>query len=146
MPTPHKTTGNMRKHLTKAERKARESVEAQLERKTRVTIRAPRWLGVKARAVFESTKRRMKGLNLLDNADADLLALYSDAVVKYTEEEDVRDKQAWSRIALSYAEKLGISPSARARLAKKAAEQAPPDPMELLFDEVTEFVNGSGTG
>lgn len=146
MPTPHKKTANMRKHLTKAERQARESVEKQIERKTRVSIRAPKWLEADARKVFEATKRRMKGLQLLDNADADLLAIYSDAVVKYTKEVDVRDKQAWSRIVVAYAEKLGISVSARARLAKKAAEQAPPDDLETLFDEVTEFVNDRGTG
>ena len=146
MSTPHKTTKNMRKHMTKAERSAREAAEERMERRSRVMIRAPRWLGEEARKVFESTKKRMRGLNLLDNADADLLALYSDAVVKYIHEPDVRDKQAWSRIALSYAEKLGISPAARARLAKKAAEQAPADDLELLFDEITEFVNDRGTG
>lgn len=142
MPTPHKTTPNMRKHLTKAERAARESAEGKLKRKHRVVVRAPEWLGLEARAVFESTKRRMRGLGLLDNVDAELLAIYSDAVIRYSTEEDVQDKQAWARLVASYAEKLGISPAARARLAKKAAEKVAPDELEQLLDEVTEFVNG----
>lgn len=141
MPTPLKSTGNMRKHLTKAERQARESVEKQLTRSARVSIHAPKWLGAEARKVFEYTKRRMRGLGLLDNADADLLAMYCDAVVHYKDEMETKDKQAWSRVVLSYAEKLGISPAARARLAKKAAEQIAPDDLEQLLDDVKDYVN-----
>lgn len=145
MPTPHKTTDNMRKHLTKTERAARESAEKMFARKRRIVVRAPAWLEPEALAVFESTKRRMRGLKLLDNVDAELLAIYSDAVMRYSTEVDVQDKQAWARLVASYAEKLGISPAARARLAKKAAEQAAPDDLELLFNEVEEFVNDRGT-
>ena len=142
MPTPLKNTPNMRKHFTKAERAARESAEASLQRPTRVAIHAPRWLSDEARKVFDYTKRRMKPLKLLDNVDADLLAMYADAVVNYKDAVDVKDKQAWSRLALSYAEKMGISPTGRARLAKKTAEQQQADEFESLLDEVEEFVNG----
>jgi hypothetical protein len=38
MPTPHKSTSNMTKHLTKAERAARESAEHVLARKHRIVI------------------------------------------------------------------------------------------------------------
>lgn len=141
MPTPPKSTKNMRKHLTKAERAARESAENMFARKHRTSIRTPAWLEEKARKVFEATKHRMRGLGLLDNVDADLLAIYSDAVVRYQEESDVQDKQAWARLVVSYADKLGISPSARARLAKKAAERTPPDDLEQLLDDVKVFVN-----
>jgi phage terminase small subunit len=141
MPTPLKRTENMTKHLTKAEKQVRQAAEVSLRRK-RVVVKAPAWLGENARKVFEATKKRMRGLDLLDNVDVDLLAVYCDAVVKYQTETDTKDKQAWSRIILSYAEKLGISQSARARLAKKKAEQIPPDDMELLLDEVRDYVNG----
>lgn len=141
MPTPHKTTDNMRKHLTKSERVARESAEKAYQRKHRTVIKAPAWLDEDELKVFDATKRRMRGLNLLDNVDADMLGLYSKAVVRAHKEEDVQDQQAWFRIVASYAEKLGISPAARARLAKKAAEQAAPDDLEQLLDEVSEYVN-----
>lgn len=143
MPTPLKNTQNMAKHLTRAERAARVQAEQGVERATRVTIHAPTWLSEEARKVFDYTKRRMKGLKLLDNVDGDLLGLYSDAVVHYKDEPEVRDKQAWSRIVLQYAEKLGISPTARARLAKKTAEKRYEDEFEQLLDEVDEFVNGN---
>ena len=142
MPTPPKNLPNMRKHLTKAERGARESAEGGLQRATRVSLHAPKWLEADARKVFDYTKRRMKGLKLLDNVDADLLAMYADAVVAYSKETRVEQKQAWSRLALSYSEKLGISPTGRARLAKKTAEKQV-DEFETLLDEVEEFVNGN---
>ena len=142
MPTPPKNLQNMRKHLTKAERQSRESAEVSLQRPTRTSIFAPKWLSEEARKVFDTTKRRMKPLKLLDNVDADLLAMYSDAVVQYKDAQDVKDKQAWSRLALSYAEKMGISATGRARLAKKTAEQQQMDEFESLLDEVEDFVNG----
>lgn len=141
MPTPHKSTDNMKKHLTKKEKQARQAAEKKLQRGTRVVIRTPDWLGEEARKIFEQTKRRMRGLELLDNVDADLLAMYSDAVVNYQNEREIREKQAWSRIVLSYAEKLGISPSARARLAKKKSEQPAPDDFEQLLQEAADSSN-----
>jgi len=151
MSTPLKTTPNMRKHLTVAERSARENAEQSLQR-GRVQIRAPRWLGDVAREIFDVTKRRLRGLGLLDTVDADLLALYADAIAKYQAaiiDHDAKPEtaQAWSRVALAYAEKLGISPSARARLARQRAEKAVAvDPMDALLGEVAEYVNGAGDG
>jgi phage terminase small subunit len=150
MPTPHKTTENMRKHLTKAELAARQGAESGLRREKRVVLHVPKWLGDDARKIFEATRRRLKGLQILDPADADLLALYSDAVWRYREimetgapadMKEITAAQAWSRLALSYAEKLGISASARARLARRKTEAAPPDDMDLILDGVTEYVN-----
>jgi phage terminase small subunit len=151
MPTPHKKTENMTKHLTLAERQARQTAEASLTRKKRVRIQAPGWLGEEALKLFEVTKRRLRDMEILDTADTDLLAMYADALARYqkavgeaVEAKDVAAVQAWSRLALSYAEKLGISVSARARLARKKAEAAPVDDMESLLGEVNEFVNGDG--
>jgi phage terminase small subunit len=113
-----------------------------MERVTRVSIHAPRWLDQDARKVFDATKRRMKGLQLLDNIDADLLAIYSDAVVRYQKEADVEKRQSWGRLVMSYAEKLGISPTGRARLARKVAEKREQDEFEALLDDVADYVNG----
>ncbi len=150
MPTPHKTTENMRKHLTKAELAARKGAESGLKREKRVVLHVPKWLGAEARKIFQATRRRLRGLEILDPADADLLALYSDAIYRYRElinaahpadTKEITAAQAWSRLALSYAEKLGISASARARLARRKAEQPPPDDMELILDQVQDYVN-----
>ena len=167
MPTPLSRSENMRKHLTKAERQAREETEADLRRETRVTLKAPEWLSEEARKVWDSVKRKVRGLDLLDNLDAEMLGIYCNAVASYQilskqlaamwkpdengkvkpvnpVEVDLLTKtaQAWSRIALQYAEKLGLTPSARARLARKKATEQPKDELEELLDNVTDFVNG----
>ncbi len=150
MPTPHKTTENMHKHLTKAELAARQGAEGKLKRARRVVLHVPKWLGAEARKIFQATRRRLRGLEILDPADADLLALYSDAIYRYRElinaahpadTKEIAAAQAWSRLALSYAEKLGISASARARLARRKAEAAPKDEFEQLLDEAADSVN-----
>ncbi len=154
MPTPLKTTPNMRKHLTKAELTARQNAESQQapNQKKRVSIIAPAWLSDEARKIFDWQKRKLRDQGVLDPADADLLGLYADAIARYQASlhelvgplVDPRSSavaQAWSRLALSYAEKLGIGPNARARLAKKKAESQPVDPMAALLSDVENYVN-----
>lgn len=150
MPTPLKSTQNMTKHLTKVELETRKAVEGQLSRR-RVYVKAPAWLDKDALAIFEKTKKQLRGLGLLDNTDAELLGLYADAIARYkvtvrgsavaVDPKTATAAQAWSRLALSFAEKLGISATARARLARKKAEQTPDD-FENLLDDVSDFVNG----
>lgn len=151
MPTPLKNTGNMRKHLTKAERDARQAAEEELRTSGRVVVKAPDWLSAEARKVFDVTKVQMRKLGVLEAVDTELLALYADAICRYREvikSLDMADPkaaaaaQAWSRLALQYAEKMGISATGRARLAKKKAVEQPLDPMEELLGEVTDYLNG----
>jgi len=144
----------MRKHLTNAEKDARQLAEEKLVRGKRVYVKAPAWLGEDAMLIFERTKRRMRTLGILDDLDADPLALYASAQAKYIsmmksiEPGDTKGMtvaQGWSRLAQSWAEKLGITPQARARLAKKAAEQQPADDLEQLLNDVVDYVNeGNG--
>lgn len=154
MPTPHKNLDNMTKHLTRSERRARQAAEDDLRGGKRATIKAPDWLSDAARQIFEATKRRMRALEVLEPADIDLLAMYCDAVARYqaaiaTVDEGgpksgraIGTAQSWSRIALAYAEKLGISAAGRARLARKKASEQPVDDMEALLGDVQDYVNG----
>ncbi len=158
MPTPLKHSSNMRKHLTKTERESRERAEAGLVSERQAYLRAPAWLSKEARVVFQNTKRRLRHYDLLEVVDIDLLALYADAVARYqaavkdltpaAEVKTIQAAQAWSRISLAYADKLGFSQTARARLARKKAQAEPVDPLEQLLggviDDVTDFVNGEG--
>jgi phage terminase small subunit len=98
-------------------------------------------LSKEARAVWKTTVARLKGIELLDALDTDLLAMYCDIVAKYralsTEAvttDDIKSLQAWARLAQSYADKLGLSPAGRARLAKRKAEEKPPSEFEEEFD------------
>lgn len=152
MPTPPKTLDNMKKHLTIAEKEARQVAEGELQRKKRPQIRCPKWLDQDARKIFEETKKRLKGLQLLDSADAELLAIYSDAVAKYqlantiltgvdedgipmnADKDEISVAQGWARIIKTYAAELGLTPTARARLAKRKAEKQAPDELEELLD------------
>jgi P27 family predicted phage terminase small subunit len=145
MPTPVKTEEKIKKHLTNAERAARQKAEDEITRDKRSWLKCPDWLDDDARKIFEETKRRLKGLHLLDNADVELLGIYCDAVSKYraaskllamVDEEgsplstpdDLKACQAWARLIAQYAEKLGLTPTARARLAKRKAELGEPEP------------------
>jgi P27 family predicted phage terminase small subunit len=160
MPTPLKHSENMKKHLTKAELEARQQAESGLQREKRVYLKAPKWLSEEAREIFNQTKKRLKGLDLLEPVDIDLLANYADAMARYQEgvkrldpADDLKEPllitdtrlinaiQAWSRIALAYAEKLGFSQNARARLARRRAKTEPVDPLAQMLDNVSEFVN-----
>ena len=75
------------------------------------------------------TQRLNASNDLLDVLDTELLAVYCDAYVQYMvtaqirikSADDIKELQAWSRIIHAYAEKLGFTPSARARLVKKIA-------------------------
>ena len=152
MPTPLKHSQNMKKHLTKAERAARTTAEAGLEHGKRTYMRAPGWLSEPAVKIFRDTVRRLKGFDLLEAIDTDLLANYADAMARYqagvqslsplSQPKDITTVQAWSRIALTLADKLGFSQTARARLARRRAEEEPLDDMERLLNDVDDFVNG----
>lgn len=161
MPEPLKSQENQRGHRTKAEKQARLAAEDGLRRERRPTLHKPGWLSAEAGKVFEATKRRMRGLGVLDTADADVLAIYADAVARYAQmmkaavKQDengddqkvdlraVQAAQAWSRIALSYAEKLGLTASARARLARRRAVQEEPDELEQLVEQ---FMGAASAG
>jgi P27 family predicted phage terminase small subunit len=87
-------------------------------------------------------------INLLDNLDIDLLTTHCDAVDKYqtlsrqigspdilTADEDIKTLQAWARIISATSEKLGFTPSARARLIKKTADADLGDTFGDQFDQ-----------
>lgn len=153
MPTPPKRLDNTSKHWTNQEKESRARAEQSLKRTARVTLRMPAWLGEDARKVWNGVKRKLRGIDLLDNLDADLLAIYCDAVAHYQtvsrkihadaalDDELVKQAQAWARLASAYAEKLGLSPNSRARLAKKRAQTEPPDELEQLLNDVHDYVN-----
>ena len=133
------------KHWTKEEVEARQQAETKVRRKNRTTLKPPAWLKGDGLLVWKDIRKKLRGIELLDNVDSDLLAIYCDAIVHYREstqllrekavneegkpvfqEDLIKATQAWARIVTQYAEKLGLTPGGRARWAKKAAE-APKD-------------------
>lgn len=157
MPTNHVSADLMQigakgggKHWTKAEVEAREKAAEMTKRKTRVNLRAPEWLSEEALAVWKKVRKKAAGLDLFDNLDAEVLAMYCDAVVQYQQaqmdlkerhyelpvdrNQAVRNVQAWARLVLAYAEKLGFTPTGRARLVKRRADELAEDKFGSEFD------------
>lgn len=108
-------------HWTVAQVEARHAATKAITRKTKVVLRCPAWLKAEdkqeARAIWNRVTKQAADLELLDNLDADMLAIYCDAVARYQE----TGKSVWARLVMSYADRLGLTPAARARLAQKRA-------------------------
>jgi P27 family predicted phage terminase small subunit len=151
MPNPVVVLENQRKHLTRSERAARQAAEVSIQRQGQIQIRCPAWLDEEARQVFRETRRKLRGLQLLDNADAEALAIYSRMVAQFHTEinslgdrptkEDRESVQSWARLIKRYMTDLGLDPNSRARLAKKKTDQKPKSAMAMLLDDVSDYMN-----
>ena len=156
MPTPVKTVANMSKHLTKAEIEARSAAE------TMTTARKPRkpkhiTQDKAAARHWSDTIKDLEALDILDRADSDTLAAYCEILAHADQlrEDEKRLAEIWEKEAnltaykslsavrrdilalrnqqLNYATKLGLTPEARARLAKRIADPEDFDPDADLF-------------
>ena len=95
-----------------------------------------------ALAEWDQIMKDVKDIDLLDNLDAQILAVYCDALVQYRlvtvrspkSTDDIKELQAWARIISTYADKLGFTPGARARLVKKRADEKKKDKFGSKFD------------
>lgn len=157
VPTPIRTLDNMSKHLTKAEIAEREAAEAQQMPARK--LKKPKLITQDKAALkhWNRIVRDMQGLDILDVLDTDALAIYcaklarrDDLQAQYLAWRDRYDEdpvnatlkvmiglsdslQSVEREVLSYANKLGLTPESRARLAKRLAEQDEDDPDGDLF-------------
>lgn len=137
---------NSRKHLTNAEKQARLQAESSFSR-PKVSLRPPdRVKGdLVAFKYWRDTIKRMKGISLLDDLDTDMLAAYCvqssvrdrlyDAMIQegIADQDTVKLIQSQERLIISYANKLGLTPESRMRLAKKRAEEKTIDPDADMF-------------
>jgi len=142
------------KHWTKKEVEARKNAAAKLTRKKKVNLKMPGWLDEAAQAVWKKTLRDMKEFDILDKVDEDVLAAYCDAVARHKElSQMIREKGyyvmnaagsfveapwvktqlSYARLIVQYSDKLGLNANARARLAKRIADEEV-DPNADLFD------------
>jgi phage terminase small subunit len=130
------------KHWTQAQVSARQAAAETLKREEPVKLKPPPWLSKEAKLMWDKKLKETIGVDLLDVLDEESLAIYCDTVVKYRmisgqremTIDDHKTMQAYSRIIAQYADKLGFTPAARARLVKKRAEEKPKDPFGEDFD------------
>jgi P27 family predicted phage terminase small subunit len=121
------------KHWTAAEVAARQQAEEGIKRKTKIAMRVPTWLSTDAKRIWRRVVKEAAELELFDNLDTEMLAIYCDAVSKYQDASTALAKeysvdqekalQAWARLVSQYADKLGMTPTARARLVKRKADE-----------------------
>lgn len=147
MPTPAKTLGAMSKNLTSDEKAARLEAEASVvPDRGEIVLKKPPWLKGKGAKYWDSILERMEGTAILDDLDAEMLAIYCsqlqerDALqadlakarkVPKGEEPDVelilaltKQLNAKDSKIRDYASDLGCTPSGRVRLAQKRSAKA----------------------
>lgn len=154
MPNNVKSSDNLQKHLTTAEIEAREEAEKACMPDRGFRARAPSALNkdTAAKKYWTSLLDRMDGLAILDDLDREMLGIYCgalsrrddlqklcrelmtragkekdpDARLELVEKLDglLTKLQNHEKTLLSYADKLGMTPEARVRLARKRAAQA----------------------
>lgn len=137
---------------SKREIQARREAEASL-RPPADAIKPPSWLDKAAKREWRRIVKTLEGLNILTNADVDLLAQYCDALARYAEAAKLIQEQGvvietergpqqnpavlvlkkYSEILQKCAIQLGLTPSARASLALKRKDEQPKDEFEELF-------------
>ena len=157
MPTPTKALDNMTKHLTKAELEARQDAEAgtmpsrPVKRPTRLAKDSA------AKRYWAQALKDMDGLDILDALDATTLAIYCEKCARrddmqayyqklramYAEDRENATLKLMIKLdaeikgsedaILNYANKLGLTPESRNRLARRQAEQEDEDPDADLF-------------
>lgn len=150
MPTNVLSVDNMTKHMSKQDRQERIEQEQKLSRDC-VRLRPPKRIrdNKPAHAYWKNTIDRMRGISLLDDVDIDMLAVYCECMARRDELSNqfgtipyinTKDKtnalislQQQEKLVLSYAEKLGLTPAGRARLAKKRAQERPIDNTVDMF-------------
>jgi phage terminase small subunit len=119
------------KNWTKEELEARALAAEKMARAKKARLKPPGWLGDDARLVWKRILRQTRELELLDCLDENMLAVYCDITVQYAtlskmmekSVEEAKSQQALARLMGQYADKLGLTPSGRARLAKKVADK-----------------------
>lgn len=135
MQVGHKGGG---KHWTKREVAKRQAAAQKTQRKGPIKLTAPEWLksDLTAYRIWRQVVKDAQEIELLDNLDANTLATYCKleaAKEQAATEGDVKQFDKLAKTALLYAKSLGLTPEARARLAKRRAEEEP-DPNADLFE------------
>lgn len=137
MPAQVKADENIQKHRTRAEIAAREAAEAAYLPQRRAKLKMPAAVKEdKAAAVYwRSILKRMEGTAILDDLDTEILGIYCLGLARRDRLDEIKSLLALEKQLLSYADKLGLTPEGRVRLArKKAAQDADAVPDDLFGD------------
>ena len=126
------------RHWTKVEVESRKAAAQKLTRAKPKLPKPPKWVREDADVyrIWKAVIKSIKGLELLDVADAHALATYCKLEVDKENAAVAGNVAMYDRLAktsLTYAKSLGLTPEARARLARRRAENEI-DPNGDLFE------------
>ena len=125
MPADVKPLENQKKHLTNAEKAARQAAEEAYLPNRKAKLKMPEAVKAdeKAASFWRSILRRMNGTGILDDLDAEILGIYCLWLSRRDGITDLKSLLALDKQLLAYADKLGLTPESRVRLARKRAAQ-----------------------
>ena len=116
---------NQTKHLTNAEKAARQAAEEAYLPNRKAKLKMPE--AVKddeaAASYWRSILKRMKGTGILDDLDAEILGIYCLGLSRRDQLTEIKPLLTLEKQLLAYADKLGLTPESRVRLARKRAAQ-----------------------
>lgn len=125
MGTPLKAVGLQKKHLTKTERLNRELAEEQ-HKMGREQLEPPDWLDDEAKAEFIRIANETAQIDILDNGDKAVLALYADSYSRFAKAvqgEDDKARDAAAKLILQCSQRLGLTATDRLRLVVPKVEE-----------------------
>jgi phage terminase small subunit len=133
--------GKPGKHWTKKEIEAREKAADLAKREKPKGIYPPASLSGEGKRVWERIMASMRGIELFDNVDTEMLESYCEIEARLRELQNNKMSldqekiyQGYLRLKKSYADCLGLSPASRAKMIKLRAEKASEDPFGKEFD------------
>ena len=125
MPADVKPLENQTKHLTNAEKAARQAAEEAYLPNRKAKLKMPEAVKADkaAASYWRSILKRMEGTGILDDLDAEILGIYCLGLSRRDELVEIKPLLALEKQLLAYADKLGLTPESRVRLARKRAAQ-----------------------
>ena len=116
---------NQTKHLTNAEKAARQAAEEAYLPNRKAKLKMPEAVKADkaAASYWRSIIKRMEGTGILDDLDAEILGIYCRGLSRRDQLTEIKPLLTLEKQLLAYADKLGLTPESRVRLARKRAAQ-----------------------
>lgn len=153
MARPPKSIDQTVGHRTKAEIETRKQAEEKIKGADDLVFKTPNWLSKEAKKIYKFLIEQFKQTGILTNLDKETVAICADTIAKMREAQRLIDEQGlmvdgkanpminvyekYSKIYAKMITELGLSPTARSRMALtqvKAQEQE--------GDPILKIING----
>lgn len=152
MARPSKSIDQVVGHRTKAEIKEREEAESKLKGSDDLIYKTPSWLCKEAKKIYKFLIEQFKQTGILTNLDKETVAICADTIAKMREAQKLIDEhglmidgkanpminvyEKYSKIYAKMITELGLSPTARSRMAltQVKAQQEEQDPILKIIN------------